>query len=235
MASIFAPDSALMRFLTRIADLMILNVLFLVTSLPIVTLGASLTALNFVAQRIVTDTDHTITGDYFRSFRRNFRQATVLGLLLAALIAVLVAWYVVVSELIENPVLSFVLLAIWYLLVFLFAMATLYVFPYLAKFEGTNGEVLRNARLMSIRHPLAPLSVIVLMVLAAVITIFQPAATGYGLLWLLIGFSLLAYLGSILFARVFARYAPAEPLPDPDSDSISDTTPDRTPDTEEQI
>jgi hypothetical protein len=63
MSSIFAPDSALMRFLTRIADLMILNVLFIVTSLPIVTLGASLTALNFVALRIASDTDRTIVGD----------------------------------------------------------------------------------------------------------------------------------------------------------------------------
>lgn len=208
MASIFAPDSALMRVLTRIADLMILNVLFLVTSLPLVTLPASLTALCFVSLRIATDTDRTIVGDYFRSFRQNFRQATLIGLLAAAVGAALAAWYVVVTELVADGVLRFVLLAIWYVLVFVAAMWALYVFPYLAKFEGTTREVLRNARLMSFRHPLAPLTVIVLSLLAAVVTIFSPQATGYGLLWLLIGFAAIAFLGALVYARVFERYAP---------------------------
>jgi len=208
MASIFAPDSTLMRFLTRIADLMILNVLFVVTSLAIVTLPASLTALCFVSLRIATDTDRTITGDFFRSFRQNFRQSTLIGLLIAAVGAALAAWYVVVTELVSDGVLRFVLLAIWYVLVFLAAMWALYVFPYLAKFEGTTREVLRNARLMSFRHPLAPLTVIVLSILAVVVTIFSPQATGYGLLWLLIGFAAIAFLGALVYARVFERYAP---------------------------
>jgi len=208
MASIFAPDSTLMRFLTRVADLMILNVLFLATSLAIVTLPASLTALCFVSLRIATDTDRTITGDYLRSFRQNFRQSTLIGLLVAGVGAALAAWYVVVTQLVEDGVLRFVLLAIWYVLVFVAAMWALYVFPYLAKFEGTTREVLRNARLMSFRHPLAPLTVIVLSVLAAVVTIFSPQTTGYGLLWLLIGFAAIAFLGALVYARVFERYAP---------------------------
>ena len=218
MSSIFAPDSALMRFLTRIADLMILNVLFIVTSLPIVTLGASLTALNFVTLRIASDTDRTIVGDYLRSFRQNFRQATLAGLVVAAVAAALAAWYLVVTELVTSPVAQFALLAVWYALAFLAAMAALYVFPYLASFEGTLGEVLRNARLLSLRHPLAPLAVLVLTFLAAVVTIFSPQATGYGLLWLLIGFAGLAYLGALLFARVFARYAPMPAAHSPEQD-----------------
>jgi len=213
MAGIFAPDSTLMRFLTRIADLMILNVLFLVTSIPLVTLPASLTALSFVSLRIASDTDRTITGDFVRSFRQNFRQATVLGLLVAAAGAALTAWYVVVTQLVTDGIARFVLLAVWFVLVFVALMWALYVFPYLAKFEGSTREVLRNARLMSFRHPLAPLTVIVLSVLAAVVTIFSPQATGYGLLWLLIGFAAIAYLGALLFSRVFERYAPTPTTP----------------------
>jgi uncharacterized membrane protein YesL len=212
MGSIFAADSALMRFLTRIADLMILNALFIVTSLPIVTLGASLTALNFVALRIAGDTDRTIVGDYLRSFRRNFRQATLVGLVVAVVAIALAAWYVVVTELVTAPVAQFALLAVWYVLAFLAAMAALYVFPYLATFEDTTRAVLRNARLLSLRHPLAPLAVLVLILLAVVVTLFSPQATGYGLLWLLIGFAAVAYLGALLFARVFARYA-STPVP----------------------
>jgi uncharacterized membrane protein YesL len=210
MNGIFAPDSVLMRALTRVADLMILNVLFLVTSLPVVTLGASLTALNFVSLRIASDTDRTIVGDYFRSFRRNLRQATLIGAILAAVIGVFVAWYIVVTRLVPASFGQIVLLGAWYLLLFLFAMTVLYVFPYLAKFEGTTREVFRNARLMSLRHPLAPLVVIVVSVLAVVVSIFEPKATGYGLLWLVIGFAGIAFVGALLYARVFARYAPDE-------------------------
>ena len=99
MSGFFAPDSALMRFLTRIADLMILNLVFIATSIPIVTLGASLTALNFTAMRIARGQCDSVTGDYFRSFRRNFRQATLIGLVFLLLAAVLAAWYVVVTNL----------------------------------------------------------------------------------------------------------------------------------------
>ncbi|GAA2972258.1 putative membrane protein YesL [Microbacterium terrae] len=213
MNAIFAPDSALMRVLTRIADLAILNILFIVTSLPIVTLGASLTALNSVALRIAAGSDRTITGDYFRSFRRNFRQATLLFGILVLLVAVLAGWWIVVTVLVTEPVLRFILLAVWFVLTFMFTMAALYVFPYLATFEGTIREVLRTARLMSLRHPLPPLTVIALTALLAVVSIFSPQATGYGLLWLAIGFAGIAFLGAVVFIRVFNRYAPELVVP----------------------
>lgn len=213
-SSILAPESGLMRFLTRIADLMILNVLFIVTSIPIVTIGASLTALNFVGMRIATDTDRTIVGDYLRSFRENFRQSSVLALILAAFAGALAAWYLVVTTAPLPSLIVIVLLAIWYLLAFMFTMTALYVFPYLARFEGGTREVLRNARLMSIRHPLAPLTVIALTALSVIVTVYYPQATVWGLLWLMIGFAGIAFLGGAVFARVFDRYAPPSPSAD---------------------
>ncbi|WP_341977444.1 DUF624 domain-containing protein [Microbacterium sp. LWO13-1.2] len=211
-SSILAPDSTLMRFLTRIADLMILNVLFVLTSLPIVTIGASLTALNFVGMRIATDTDRTIVGDYLRSFRRNLKQSTLLALILAGIGSALAAWYYVVTTAPLPSIAVIVLMAIWYLLAFMFVMAALYVFPYVARFEGSIGEVLRNARRMSIRHPLAPLTVAALTALSVIVTIYYPQATAWGLLWLMIGFAGIAFLGGALFARVFQRYISASAL-----------------------
>ena len=157
MSGIFAPDSALMRFLTRIADLMILNLVFIATSIPIVTIGAALTGLNFTAMRLATRPVRLHTGDYFRSFRRNFRQATLIWLLILLLAAVLGAWYVVVATFVTDAVVQFILLAIWYLVAFVFALNVLFVFPYLANFEGTIREVLRNARLLSGKHLLTSL------------------------------------------------------------------------------
>lgn len=209
MDSLFSADSALMRGLTRLADVIILNLLFIATSIPVVTLGASLTALNFTAMRIGTGECNSVTDDYFRSFRRNFRQATVIGLVLALLIGVLAAWYVVVTNLAFGAMIELVLLAIWYVLAFTLAAAALFVFPYLANFEGRTRDVLRNARLLSWKHPLTALAALALIALCVTITVFYPQVTGYGLFWLLVGFAGIAVVNGFLFTRIFSKYIAA--------------------------
>ncbi|MDQ7876449.1 DUF624 domain-containing protein [Microbacterium sp. QXD-8] len=208
MSSIFAPDSAAMRFLTRIADLMILNLVFIATAIPIVTLGAALTALNFTAMRIVRGRCDAVTRDYFRSFRQNFRQATLLGLLVLLVAVALGAWYVVLTSGSLDAGAQLILLVVWYLVAFAFAVNLLFVFPYLANFEGSIREVLRNARLLSWRHPLVAIMSLAIIGLAIVVTVFYPAVTAYGLLWLAIGFAAIAFLTGVLFTRVFDAYAP---------------------------
>ncbi|HEY9308702.1 MAG TPA: DUF624 domain-containing protein [Microbacterium sp.] len=208
MSGIFAPDSAAMRFLTRVADLMILNLVFIATAIPIVTLGAALTALNFTAMRIVRGQCDAVTRDYFRSFRQNFRQATLLGLLVILVTVALGAWYVVLTGGSLDAGAQLILLVVWYLVAFAFALNLLFVFPYLANFEGTIREVLRNARLLSWRHPLVAIMSLAIIGLAIVVTVFSPAVTAYGLLWLAIGFAAIAFLTGVLFTRVFDTYAP---------------------------
>ncbi|MBL0884965.1 YesL family protein [Myceligenerans indicum] len=202
------PDSALLRFLTKVADLMILNLVFVATSVPVLTLGASLTALNFTAMRLVTGECESVTGDYLRSFRANFRQATLLGLAVAFLGVVLAAWYVAVDILDISAVARFLLQAICYLVAFRVVLATLYAFPYLARFENSVPEVLNNSRLMSLRHLFASLTVLTVTALPVVITVFYPAMTAYGLLWFLIGFAATAFVNAYAFTSIFDKYIP---------------------------
>lgn len=211
MATLFSADSALMRGLGVLADVMVLNLLFVVTSIPLVTLGASLTALNFTAMRIATGECNSVSGDYFRSFRRNFRQATVIWLVLLALIAVLAAWYVVVTNLRFGAFAELMLLAVWYVLAFNFAAAALFVFPYLANFEGRTRDVLDNARRLSWKHPFTAMAGLALIALAVIVTIFYPQFTGYGLAWLFVGFAGIATINGRLFAGVFSKYIAAAP------------------------
>ncbi|MBE1876079.1 YesL family protein [Myceligenerans pegani] len=208
MSGIFHADSPLLRFLTRVADLMILNVVFLATSLPVVTLGASLTALNYTAMRIAADAHESVTGDYLRSFRENFRQATLLGLAVGFLGLVPAAWYVAVEVLDVSVVVRFVLQATCYLMAFRVVLVALYAFPYLAKFENTVPEVLNNARKMSIRHLFASLAILLVTTLPVVVTVFYPAATAYGLAWFLIGFAGIAFVNARVFTSVFGTYIP---------------------------
>ncbi|WP_168209129.1 YesL family protein [Agromyces intestinalis] len=185
---------------------MILNLVFIATCLPVVTIGASLTALNFASMRIATGMCDSVTSDYARSFRRNLRQATVLGLVLVLLAGVLAAWFVVLTNLALGAIVELILLVVWYIVAFTFVMTALYVFPYLAKFEGRTREVLRNARLLSWKHPVGSLTVLSVIALSVAVTVFTPQATGYGLLWLVIGFAGVATVNGLVFARIFSKY-----------------------------
>lgn len=209
MNTLFSADSALIRGLSTLADVMILNLLFIATSVPIVTLGASLTALNFTAMRIGTGECGSVTADYFRSFHQNFRQATVIAGLLVLLTAVLAAWYVVITSVEMDVLAELALMALWYLLAFNFAIMVLFIFPYLATFEGRTRDMFRNARLMSWKHPLTSLVSLMVIALCVAVTAFYPQMTGYGLFWLVVGFAGIAVVNGHLFTRVFSKYIAA--------------------------
>lgn len=207
MDQALAPDSPLIRFLTRVADLMILNLLFVATAVPIVTLGPSLTALHYTAARIRAGHVHSVTADYLRSFRQNFRQGALTGAALGFVGVVVGAWYLVLQHPRLPAIGQLVGHALWFLLAFRFVIAALFAFPYLATFDDRVVTVLNNARLMSLKHLLASLTVLTVTGLPVVITVFYPAMSGYGLVWFLIGFAGIAYVNAPVFADVFGRYA----------------------------
>ncbi len=89
--NVFEEESPFIRFLNRVADLLILNFLTLLMCLPVVTAGASLTAMHYVLLKLVRDEEGYIVQSYFRSFKRNFLQATALWLIFGALWALMIS------------------------------------------------------------------------------------------------------------------------------------------------
>ena len=83
MGNLFNPEAPLMQGLGKIADMMVLNVLTVLLSLPVVTAGAATAALYDATWRILQD-EGSVYGAYFRAFKSNFKQATVLWLLTLA-------------------------------------------------------------------------------------------------------------------------------------------------------
>lgn len=207
MRNLFTADSPLMRFLGRFADFMLLNLLFVFTSIPLVTLGASVTALNATAIKQVKGDDESLIADYFDAFKQNFRQSTAIGLIAGGLLLVLAAWYVVIDNLNINELFRLLLWIAFSFVTFRVALMLLWVFPYHAVFADDIRTVFRNARLMSLRHLPSSLMMAVVLGLPIVVTVFYPQFVGYGLLWLLVGFAALAYANATFFVRIFASYA----------------------------
>jgi len=201
---LFNIDSPLMRFLTKAADMMILNIIFLVTCIPVFTVGASMTALHYVTLRMVSGEEGSVTKDYFRSFRQNFRQATVIWLILLAFICLLT--YDIRSTWNGEGYLNTAVKAMSVIGCAALVMIFLYVFAILAKFNNSVKGTIRNAAAISIAAFPKTLSMFMLVAACAALTFYTETTIRWGLLfWLTFGFSAITYFNSFLLKKTFDK------------------------------
>jgi len=200
---IFNLDSPVMRFLTKAADLMILNLLFLICCLPIVTIGAATTALYSVTLKMVKNEESYVAKGFFSAFKSNFKISTVLWILtVLAGIIIYVDYYV--SPSLPSPFNQIMLFLITVLLVF-YLITWLYLFPYIARFENSWKNTIKNAFMIG----MANLPFTLLLVLFVGILVFLSLYINFaivGLVWILCGFSIAAYAMSFIFRRIFTKY-----------------------------
>lgn len=208
MSKLFRMDSPLMRFLTKIADLMVLNILFCVTSIPLITIGASWTALYSVTLKMVRDEEGSVSRSYFRSFRQNFRQATLLWLGVLVVLTLLVLDIRVLNGMAGGTAPGLLRVGVE-ILALLGIMVLQYLFPSLARFEASLADTLKNACMMALAH-LPKTALMTAAVVGAVwITLINNTTIAIGLMvWPLIGFALMAFGNSGILRKIFDNYVP---------------------------
>ena len=150
MGKFFNMDSPIMRFMTKVADIMILNLLFIITSLPVVTIGASMTALYYVSMKLVRDEEGGIFSSYFHAFRINFRQATIFWLGTVLVMGVLIADLLILAR-IDSPIAAAMNTGV-VIIGIAILMILQYLFPLMAKFDAGLLQTLKNACLMAVAH-----------------------------------------------------------------------------------
>lgn len=193
-------DSPLMQGLGKMADLMWLNVLTLICCIPIVTIGASLTAMNYMALKIARNEECYIARGFFKSFRENFKQATLIWLILLAAILILAGDFLIMrtSDMEFGVIFQGVITAIAVLLVF----TMMYVFPVLAKFENSVFRTLKNAFLMSLMQFPRTLLMIVMYIIPVVVFLFVVQLMPLSLLF---GLSVPAWGSAKLYSKFFKK------------------------------
>ena len=150
MDRLFNMDNKFFTVMGRVADLIMLNVVFLICCLPIVTIGASLTALHYVTLKMARNEESYIIRSFFKSFKQNFKQATVINLIMLAVAAILYMDLRIVGNI--DGTMSQVLYIVFFAFGILYMMVFLYIYPVLAKFYNSIKNTFRNAFLMAIRH-----------------------------------------------------------------------------------
>lgn len=197
----FKLDSPLMNFLNKVADVMILNILVILGCLPIITAGASLTAGYYVAFKMVKNEESYITKGFFKSFKDNFKQSTIIWLLTLLVAFILVADFriMTLSGMEFGEFMRIGIMAVSLIII----LGVVFVFPMQARFSNTVKNTIKNSYLMALSH-LPSAVIIVLSYLVPVVIFYIIPQSLPALVLLAIG--LMIYLQSILFLKIFRPY-----------------------------
>ena len=210
MGRFFNMDNKFFVFMGKIADLCMLNLLCIICCIPIVTAGASLTALYYVTMKMVRNEEAYIFRSFFRSFKQNFKQATVINIIMLAAAALLYIDTNIAGKM-GQPA-GKILGMIFAAFTLLYVMILLYVYPLLAKFYNSVKNTFKNAILMAIRH--LPYTILMLLICACpILILFIPSfqiQMSLIMLVILYGPAVIAYGNSHFFVRIFDKYIPEE-------------------------
>lgn len=224
MRNLFNMDNPLFQALGKLADLMILNLVFMICCIPVFTIGAALTGMNYVTLKIAEKEEGYIVKGFFKSFRQNFKQATVIWLVLLFFGIVLGLDFYILSA--SSGTFVQVIRVMLMIITLIYAMLLVYVFPVLARFDNTIKVTMKNALIMAIADFPRTILMILITVGSVLLTLFNNYTIAYGLLvWILCGFSLVAFLNCLLMKKVFAKYIPKddEEEKDPDDWTVEET------------
>lgn len=220
MREIFNMDGPVFRFLSGVADLLILNIVFLICCIPIVTIGASLTAMAYVVQKMKDDEGY-IVKTFFKSFKQNFKQSTLIWLIMLALGLVMALDLRILHGL--GGGMYSVVRGVVYVGILLWLMIFAYVFPLQARFYNTIRGTFRNAVLLAIGNLPKTLCMVVVMVGPAVATFLTVDTFVYGLLiWILVGFALVAYINGSLLHGIFEKLIDAQTAESGEAEEVQD-------------
>lgn len=203
------PENKAVQGVTTFLTFVALNLIYLATCVPVVTIGAATAALYEVTFRYADQEKGYLIKGYFQAIRRNALQATAVYLAVAVPLAMLgfsaVFWFSFEAAW-SGAAAVVAVLACSYLLA-----ALLYGLALVATHTNSTRQTLKNAFLLPVAEPVRTLWIVLVPVTCAALLVAVP---GFGYLLGTIGFSFGAYASSPLFRRVFARHGDAEGAPD---------------------
>lgn len=205
MERFFGSDSILFRVLEKIANFVVLNILWFICCIPIVTIGASTAALYYVSLKMVRNEEDRVSKMFFKAFRQNLKQGSaltvifiVIGLLLYVDIKHIFSW--------QNDM-KMILIGLLVGIVLAVLVIVSYAFPLLAQFDNTTINIIKNAFMIGMANMPCTIVILVLNAIPMIILGVFPYIF-YVMLpfWLLFGIAAIAFLNSKMLKGVFEKY-----------------------------
>ena len=205
MSRFFFFFNPVMEFIAKIFDLVILNLIFIFSCVPIITIGASTSALSYVTLKMVRGEDPYIWRNFWKSFRQNFKQGTLVWIF-SILIFIFFGmdFYIINSQ--NTSLFAVVRILLW--IVCAVALSVfLYVFPVISHFVCTTKQALKNALLMTFGH--LPYTLMMLALAGLLLFLCSSSSKLFAMIVVLsgiCGFSVVSFVYSIMFDRIFQKY-----------------------------
>ncbi len=210
MDKFFNKDSFAMRFLTALGNLILVNMLFIITCIPIITIGASLSALYRVIFSIHCKEDVAVLRTYFGTFRSSFKQSTILWIPSAlALFFFLYEIYLLFFEL--DPKYGLFQIPVW-IMIFLVLSIHIYSFPMIGLYEQPLKQTIKNSIILAITN--LPVTISTIVVKGGIIFFclaFPTPGVVVGSLYILVGFALSSFITGFFLKRIFEKYGKITP------------------------
>lgn len=198
-------NSGVMGFIGTVCDIILLNLFFLISCLPVFTIGAAISGMYYVNMKIVRGECGSIWRTYWKGFRDNFRQATVFWLIFLGIAAILAVDYWILPTMLPD---FYAVPRTIVCITFVFACAVaLYLFPIVSHFVCTGKQAVKNALLMMVGHfPYTLLLLVINGICLVLSLLFPDFFLRAACIFLVCGFAVVNLISSYIFNRIFKRY-----------------------------
>lgn len=201
MADLFAAEGRLFRFMTKLMNLILLNILWIIFSIPIITMGTATSALYYVTLKMVKDEEGYIIRSFWKAFKQNLRQGIIIEAIFVVCGVILLGD--IKFFLRSTNIYGYIFVAVFSIGFIIYLFMFIYTFPLVAKYNNTVNNTLRNAVVMSFKH----LSNSIAMLTLLSITLYGfYVSVPIMLMILTIGASTYAYICSILLRNIFNKH-----------------------------
>ncbi len=198
----FNTDSPFFRFLGTFGRFACLNIVFVITCIPVITIGQSIIALYSSVFKYANEEDQSLVSNYFKAFKSSFISNTIYFLITAALAAIisysLYFWYKL-----NAGWWTWVIVGLLAILSIAFLFVIFYLYPLLARYTQRGKQVIQNAFLLSIANIGITLAILAINIAAVALFYLSPS---FRAIFAVFGIAFVAYCKALLLMKAFKKY-----------------------------
>lgn len=203
MNDLFNPENRFWSFMNKLAEVLAVTLLWLLFSIPVITIGASTTAFYQFTLKQTDDEEGYVWQSFKKAFVRNFRQATVLWLMVLAAGMFLAVDLYACLNITMPSLLQVVCFGMILCLGLVYLLSAIYIFPILSRFHHSIRDILRHSLIMSLGNLYMSVTILVMFTAFGALVYFWPFLFVFCA-------GLAVFFSSYLFRSVFRRYLPED-------------------------
>lgn len=200
MQKLFSTDGKIYSWMERFYQVLLLNIIFIITCLPLITIGAATAAAYGTTYKLIDHREGILYKEYLHQFKQNFIPATKAWFSMVFVVLGSIGVLPYIRPFIINNRIAYYLIMV---LVALIILTTLYLFPLIARFENTVVNAAINAMILSLKHLSTSILLFFVTVGGIVLPFYVPKLF---FAWLFVGVGMVFFINGKLLLRIFDRY-----------------------------